>query len=101
MQKKINELHTGTDWECKIIQTEGDLLDDAARPLAEEHKLWIRDPVDCIRELIGNPAFCDHMAFTCQQVYTDSEGKKRVYDEMWTGDWWWKTQVSIGAHEVQ
>jgi hypothetical protein len=23
----------------------------------------------------------------------DREGKERRYDEMWTGEWWWKTQV--------
>ena len=24
----------------------------------------------------------------------DKEGKTRRYDEMWTGKWWWETQVS-------
>jgi hypothetical protein len=28
-----------------------------------------------------------------ERVYHDKEGKIRVYDEMWTGDWWWDTQV--------
>ena len=27
---------------------------------------------------------------------TDNAGKERVYDEMWTADWWWDTQVSNG-----
>jgi len=26
-------------------------------------------------------------------VYSDSEGKERIFDEMWTADWWWEMQV--------
>ena len=33
------------------------------------------------------------MAYDCQQVFTDKEGETRRYDEMWMGEWWWKTQV--------
>ena len=72
----------------------GDLLDKGGEPLTEENELWIRDPVECIRELIGNLAFCDHIAYVCQEVFTDEKGENRRYDEMWTGEWWWKTQAS-------
>ena len=78
-----------------MMRTEGDLLDENGEPMIEDNELWVRDPVDCIRELIGNPAFRDHMAYACQKVFADKEGKNRIFDEMWTGDWWWKTQVSI------
>ena len=80
--------------ECKIIKTTGDLRDEDGELLAEENKLWVRDPVECIRELMGNPAFCDYLAYDCQQVFADKEGDTRRYDEMWMGEWWWKTQVS-------
>ncbi|KAG0691509.1 hypothetical protein DFH29DRAFT_986262 [Suillus ampliporus] len=41
----------------------------------------MRDPVECIRELMGNPEF-DHMV---------SYAPERVrFDEMWTGDLWWE-----------
>ncbi|KAI9459004.1 hypothetical protein HD554DRAFT_2207041 [Boletus coccyginus] len=42
---------------------------------SEELELWMKDPVTCVRELIGNPAFDDSM--------------------MWTGDWWWQTQEHL------
>ena len=93
-QKKMNKLHTGAQWERKIIKTTGDLRDEDGELLAEENELWVRDPVECIRELIGNPAFHDYLAYDCQQVFADKEGDTRRYDEMWTGEWWWKTQVS-------
>jgi hypothetical protein len=60
---------------------------------SEELELWMRDPVACIRELIGNPAFNGSVAYTPEKVYVDQEGQERQYDKMWSGDWWWKTQV--------
>ena len=86
-----------------MIRTHGD-LDPTERgapdsPLdtdteSEELELWMRDPVACIQELIGNPAFNGSMAYAPEKVYVDQEGRERRYDEMWSGDWWWKTQVS-------
>jgi hypothetical protein len=43
---------------------------------------------------MGKLAFKDVMAFMPEKVFADAEGSSRVYDEMWTGDWWWDTQVS-------
>ena len=42
--------------------------------------------------LNGAP-FKDSLSYTPEKVYADAEGKERVYDEMWTGDWWWDVQV--------
>jgi hypothetical protein len=34
------------------------------------------------------------MRFAPERAYKDPEGKNRIFDEMWTGDWWWNLQVS-------
>ena len=62
--------------------------------LEEDLELWRRDPVECVKELIGNPAFKEFMSYVPERVYVDNKGQERIYDEMWTGDWWWETQVS-------
>lgn len=101
--KLIDQLPTGPEWTCQNIRTRGDLepiesdaadsqLDDNTE--SEELELWLRDPVTCVRELIGNPAFDGTLAYAPEKVYLDCNGQTRRYDEMWTGDWWWKTQVS-------
>jgi hypothetical protein len=59
----------------------------------EKLELWRRNPVDCVKELMSNPAFKAVLRYAPERVYRDKEGKIRVYDEMWTGDWWWDTQV--------
>jgi hypothetical protein len=51
--------------------------------------------VECIHELIGNPAFRDKMQYVPEKVYEDRDAKVRIFDEMWTGDWWWNLQVNI------
>jgi hypothetical protein len=62
--------------------------------MQEEVELWMRDPLECIEELLSNPAFRDQVRYAPEKAYTDETGETRIYDEMWTGDWWWETQVS-------
>ena len=73
----------------------GDLLGEDGCAIVETLEVWRRDPVECIRELIGNPLFRDAMAYAPERVYLDGEKKQRCYDEMWTADWWWDKQVSM------
>ncbi|KAF8152285.1 hypothetical protein B0H34DRAFT_111607, partial [Crassisporium funariophilum] len=63
--------------------------------MEEELELWMRDPVECVRELMGNPAFKNFMAYAPEHIFTDEAGTKRVFDEMWTADWWWNTQNDL------
>jgi len=63
--------------------------------MTEDLELWIRDPVECIKELIGNPAFRDVMKYAPEKHYEDREGQHKRIDEMWTAEWWWELQVRI------
>ncbi|KAF8119235.1 hypothetical protein EV363DRAFT_1463400 [Boletus edulis] len=103
--KAIDQLPTGPEWSCELIQVHGDaVLDEPMGNVeadgeddAEELELWLRDPVACIRELISNPTFKDDIAYAPEKVYADPQGQTRRYDEMWTGDWWWETQRRMPA----
>jgi Plavaka transposase len=69
---------------------------------AEKLELWRRDPVECVKELMGNPALKNYMKYAPERVYEDVEGETRIFDEMWTADWWWDTQVKkIGLNNFQ
>ena len=91
--KKVDALPTGPEWFCEVITAEGDVVDDNGRSLVEDVELWFRDPIECLSELLGNPAFIDYISYAPERVYSDDEGKERIYDEMWTAEWWWETQV--------
>jgi hypothetical protein len=92
--KKIDQLPTGPDWVCDIINVSGDLEQEDGERMGEELELWRRNPLECIRELIGNPSFKDKMVFEPAQFFTDEAHSIRLIDEAWTADWWWKAQVS-------
>lgn len=94
LKKKIDALPQGGEWFHEIIEVVGDRTDEDGKPMTEELELWRRDPVECVRELIANPTFKGHMAYAPERVFEDEEALCRILEEMWTGNWWWKTQVS-------
>ena len=95
--KKIDELPTqATRWTCDIVTSPGNQLTDDGEPAPPERlELWRRDPVECVKELMGNPIFKESLEYAPQKHFTDEEGNNRVFEEMWTGDWWWNTQVKL------
>ncbi|EIW84144.1 hypothetical protein CONPUDRAFT_88466 [Coniophora puteana RWD-64-598 SS2] len=104
--KKIDQLPTGPDWTCKhmLVNGDGDVSEDLnssneqvgdGGDETERLELWMRDPVQAVRKLIGNPHFRESMAYAPEHVYTDMDMTNRRIDEMWTADWWWETQSKI------
>ncbi|KAI6039361.1 hypothetical protein EDC04DRAFT_2867989 [Pisolithus marmoratus] len=37
------------------------------------------------------------MAYVPECAYADERGENHIYDEMWTGDWWWDMQGAVVA----
>ena len=95
LTKKIEQLPWGPEWTCDTLEIKGDEVDADGEHVTQEVELWRQDPVECIRELIGNPLFQEKLQYEPQLKFLDEEGRVWVYDEMWTGDWWWNTQVSF------
>lgn len=93
--KKIDALPTGPEWFRDVITVTGNMMDAEDNLVEGDLELWRRDPLECIRDLIQNPAFNELMVYAPEKVYCDSKGHIRVYDEMWTGDWWSELQVSF------
>ncbi|KAJ7766420.1 hypothetical protein DFH07DRAFT_867038 [Mycena maculata] len=96
--EKIDSLPGGIQWHCKHLDTKGDLPDLDKDPTGatmrrEQNKLWWRDPVECVAELMGNPAFRDAMRYVPQKSYADKDKKIEVVNEMWSANWWWEIQV--------
>lgn len=92
--KKIDSLPVNSEWQCEIINVEGNVIGKGGKPKTESIEFWFRDPIKCVQNLIGNPAFRDHISYFPQNVFTSESGNTRIYDEAWTGDWWWAMQVS-------
>ena len=91
--KCIDTLPWGTKWTCEPFEIVGDEKDEKGHFQHEILHLWKQNPVKCIHELIGNPAFWEHMQYIPEKVYEDEDGTMRIFDQMWMGDWW-NLQVS-------
>ncbi|KAJ7754280.1 hypothetical protein B0H14DRAFT_2635460 [Mycena olivaceomarginata] len=85
--KYIDALPAGPQWYCHPFELTGDECDAEGVKKTEVVELWHRDPVECVRELLGNPSFK-----RAGKMSEDGEGTNREYNEMWTADWWWEVQ---------
>lgn len=90
----IDELPRGVGWTYQQVTMHGDVEDDTGKCMKEDVELWYRDPVEVVRELMGNPMFRDVMKYAPEQVFRDEERDEQVVNEMWTASWWWELQVS-------
>ncbi|THH16161.1 hypothetical protein EUX98_g9347, partial [Antrodiella citrinella] len=95
LKEKIDSLPQGPAWKHEFVTVQGDVEDEDGETMSEELELWYRDPAECVQELIGNPIFDGKMAYAPEKVFAELEGDERVFDEMWTADWWWKTQEKL------
>jgi hypothetical protein len=56
--------------------------------------VYFRDVVKVVHNIIGNPALKGHTKYAPERLWTSIKQIMRVIEDMWTGDWWWQTQVS-------
>ena len=103
MLKKIDAFPTqASQWTCDIVTSSGNqVTDDRELVPPERLELWKRDLVECMKDLMGNPIFKESLEYAPQKHFTDEEGNNHVFDEMWTGDWWWNTQVNCRIPVIQ
>jgi hypothetical protein len=74
-----------------MIRIKGDRIGpDGETPVHEEVELWRRDPVECVKDLMQNPAFRNEMSYVAELA---EEGGLRKIDEICTADWWHEVQV--------
>lgn len=92
--QRIDQLPQGPGWSCTALRIQGDLTDAGGAALFEDVELWRRNPVECVKDLLQNPAFKDHLAFAPQRIFKKSNYTNREYHKMWGSDWWWQRQVS-------
>ena len=61
----------------------------------EKHTIYYCDPVKAIESLWQDPTLAEDFCYKPQKIYSDSTKSQRIYNEMWTGDWWHNVQVSL------
>ncbi|KAH9953771.1 hypothetical protein BGW80DRAFT_1191841 [Lactifluus volemus] len=86
----------GCQWTCEIIDVQGDKRnEDGTLVSPEKLELWKRDPVEGVKELLGNEMLRESLVYAPERVYADSAGTQRKYSQMWMADWWWDMQTKL------
>ena len=86
LKKKIEQLPKLGEWQEQTLV----LVEDPS----VEHKIHYCNPLELIQGLWSNPTYVDNMVFAPRKAWSCHKRNSRLYNEMWTGDWWWNTQVS-------
>ena len=61
------------------------------------HLLRHRCPLAAVRFLLGHHGFKDDLVYAPYRMVTKDDPPRRIYGEMASGDWWWKTQAAINV----
>jgi hypothetical protein len=89
-QRQVQQVEAkGGEWKRYIINRSDQ--DPTWYPV--QIRFWARDSLEILKELVGDVKVAENMKWAPEKVY-NSEGK-RLYSELWTGDWWWKMQVLV------
>ena len=59
----------------------------------EAVELYTRDIMECIRAIWGDADFAEDLIYEPERHYADEDQTLRLYHDMHTGKWWWRTQV--------
>ena len=70
-----------------------EITPDSGEPF-EPVSLYYRDLIEAIQTLMSRADLQSSMVFGPCRVWSNEERRSRVYNEICTGDWWWRTQVS-------
>lgn len=98
--QRVDRLPQGPSWTCSSFRVTGDKVDKHNKPQHEDVELWHRDPNECIRQLLENPAFRGKQNFSPYRVFRKPNRTEREYSEAWTSDRWWTLQVSTSFTSI-
>jgi hypothetical protein len=71
--KFVDALPEGPQWYCHAFELVGDELDADQQPKKETVEMWYRDPVECVRELLGNPSFKTKQGYRPIRIYKNKK----------------------------
>ncbi|KAG9076840.1 hypothetical protein FRC06_009249 [Ceratobasidium sp. 370] len=88
-ETEVDNLPHGPEWCRETIRVP---TDDGEEVL----DLWKRDVVGMVEMLVRDRRFMRYMRFAPERHWNSEERVERVYDEMWSGEWWWRMQTILG-----
>ncbi|KAG9088471.1 hypothetical protein FRC06_002015, partial [Ceratobasidium sp. 370] len=87
---EIDSLPHGPDWYRQTIRVPGDNGEEVV-------DLWKQNVIEIVAMLLRNRRFMQYMRFALEKHWESEDHRGRVYDEMWSGNWWWRIQNILGS----
>ncbi|PVF91462.1 hypothetical protein CPB86DRAFT_687103, partial [Serendipita vermifera] len=78
----------GLQWLSRLIIPESGTIKGQAT-------LLYKDPLQAIQAILQKPSLEEHMEFAPRHCWQDQDRTIRLYTEMSTGNWWWRTQETL------
>ena len=88
--EKLSEIPWGIP-EDKWIEQKYNVKSSVSGIVGQEITIQSQNVLSCIKFLMGHPSFQHNQTYEPCRVYNQNED--RVYNEMHTGNWWWKQQI--------
>ncbi|KAJ6517025.1 hypothetical protein DFH09DRAFT_1251360 [Mycena vulgaris] len=66
----------------------------------EAFDVYFRPVVGCLKALYGDPEFSQDLVFMPERHYADADKTIRLYSDIHTAEWWWKTQKVVEKRQV-
>ncbi|KAJ7083270.1 hypothetical protein C8R43DRAFT_1092761 [Mycena crocata] len=61
----------------------------------EAFDVYFHPIMECVRALYGDPEFAQDLIFAPERHYADADKTIRLYHDIHTAEWWWKTQKTL------
>jgi hypothetical protein len=94
LMSKIHNIPYGIPddiWKISEIEVEQETIGLAP----STYQIRYRDIVKVLRFLIGHEPFKHHLSYAPVRQFSGAGIDNRIYDEMHTANWWWRTQEEI------
>lgn len=83
--KKFSEISQGIQ-NIKQIEYKFELENDVAKMLGQEISIYLQNMMGYFKFLMGHPRFWYNQIYEPSHIFNESEN--RVYNKMYTGNWW-------------
>lgn len=87
MRHRLEMLPCGPKWKFMTLST--------AHSTKSPPVLYMRDPIECLQSIFGNPYFARAIDYVPYRVFKTAEKLTRVYHEWMSGNTAWEMQVGV------
>ncbi|KAJ3989298.1 hypothetical protein F5890DRAFT_1570502 [Lentinula detonsa] len=64
----------------------------------QAYEMYFRNVLECLKSLYSDAEFAEYLKFAPERHFENAQCEKQLYHDMYTGGWWWSTQMKLDKH---